>query len=119
MTGSDAVRAFSSAVLALIPFGAVFERKLQSRVGDGDRKWRNGQAARFESLKRRMKAQEDFATVRYPDLPNVHLAGLLAAPRDQHPNYSQKPKFLADSAAGAGGCAQKTAIPQDRHESRR
>jgi hypothetical protein len=121
MTGSDVVRAFSSAALALIPFGAVLKRKLQSRFGDGDRKWRNGQAARFESLKRRMKAQEDFATVRYPDLPNVHLAGLLAAPRDQYPNYSQQPKSLPDSAVGAAGvgsCARKPAIPQDLHESR-
>jgi hypothetical protein len=87
MTGSDAVRTFSSAMLAFIPFGTVLERKLQSRSGEEDREWRERQAARFESLKQRLKAAEDFAVIRYPDLPNVRLAGLLAAPRDEQPKH--------------------------------
>lgn len=113
MTGSDTVRAFSSAMLALIPFGTVLERKLQSRLGDGDRKWRDRQAARLESLKQRMKAEEDFAVMRYSDLPNVRLAGLLAAPRDEHPRCDQEPEFLSDSASGVEGCAQNPAVRRD------
>lgn len=53
-------------------------REAKSR--EKERGWRDHQAARLESLKQRMQAEEEFTTICYSDLPHVRLAGLLAAP---------------------------------------
>ncbi len=71
--------AFCAALLSCVPS---VRRKREAELREEERQWREHQAARLESLKKRMQAEEEFNTLRYPDLPHVRLAGLLAAPRD-------------------------------------
>jgi len=69
-------------LLNWVPLGTSIRLKREARLHEKEREWRDQQAARLESLKKRMQAEEEFATARYADLPQVRLAGLLAAPRD-------------------------------------
>ena len=71
-------------LLNWVPLGRSIRLKREAKLREEEREWRDQQVARLESLKKRMQAEEDFATLRYSDLPQVRLAGLLAAPRDTH-----------------------------------
>jgi hypothetical protein len=79
MSSSAIVRALSSALLNCVPLGTSIRLKREAKLREEERGWQDHQAARLESLKQRMQAEEEFATIRYPDLPHVRLAGLLAA----------------------------------------
>jgi hypothetical protein len=82
MSSSAIARVLSAALLNCVPLAASIRLKREAKSRDKQREWRDQQAARFESLKQRMQAEEEFATIRYTDLPHVRLAGLLAAPRE-------------------------------------
>jgi hypothetical protein len=82
MTSSAIARVFSAVLLNWVPLGTSIRLKREAKLREQEREWRDHQAARLESLKKRMQAEEEFATERYADLPHVRLAGLLAAPRD-------------------------------------
>jgi hypothetical protein len=83
MSSSAIVGALSKALLNCVPLAASIRLKREAKSRDKEREWQDRQAARFESLKQRMQAEEEFATLRYTDLPHVRLAGLLAAPNDE------------------------------------
>lgn len=72
-------RVFSAALLNCVPLGTSIRLKREAESREKEREWRDHQAARLESLKKRMQAEEEFATLRYSDLPHVRLAGWLAA----------------------------------------
>ena len=69
-------------LLNCIPLGASIRLKREAKLREEEREWRDQQAARLESLKKRMQAEEEFAAGHYADLPHVRLAGFLAAPRN-------------------------------------
>jgi hypothetical protein len=81
MTSSATAIAFSAAMLAGVPFGAILWRKHNVRMREEDQKLRDVQLARLQSLQVRMK--NEFVPPGYLDLPSVRLAGLLAASRDE------------------------------------
>lgn len=85
MTVSAIAVAFCAAMLACIPLGRILWRKHKAGLHETDRKWQAHQAARLESLLDRMKVEVDPAPVDYPELPRVHLAGLLSPPCDLPP----------------------------------
>lgn len=82
MSSSAIARVFSAALLNWLPLGTSIRLKREARLREKEREWRDRQAARLESLKQRIQAEEEFATGRYTDLPHVRLATLLAAPPD-------------------------------------
>lgn len=82
MIRSALTRDFCTALVTCVPFGTAILRKREARLREEEQSRRDRQVARLESLKKRMQAEEEFATIRYPDLPHVRLAGLLAVPRD-------------------------------------
>jgi hypothetical protein len=80
MTSSITAIAFSTAMLACVPFGTILWRKHDSKLCEKDRKWRDHQVARLEFLKDCMKAETDPAPASHPELQSVHLAGSLSTP---------------------------------------
>ena len=74
-----AIALLLSTAMLSIPIILVFWRRHRDALRECERKWRDGQAARLESLVDRMKAVEVPAEV-YPELPSVPLAGLLCSP---------------------------------------
>jgi hypothetical protein len=68
-------------MLACVPFGTILWRMRNARMREEDQKLRDVQLARLQSLQVRMK--NEFVPPGYPDLPNVRLAGLLAASRNE------------------------------------
>jgi hypothetical protein len=82
MSSSAIARVFSAVLLNWLPLGTSIRLKCEARLREEEREWRDHQAARLESLKKRIQAEEEFAAGRYTNLPHVRLAELLAAPRD-------------------------------------
>ena len=81
MTSSDTVVAFAAELLGRFPFGTSLRRKHDARMRKEDQELRELQLARLQSVQDRMRDQ--LPHLGYPDLPNVRLAGLLAASGDE------------------------------------